>query len=303
MLSKISPLLISGALAGKCPFGHTSSPAKATTTLAKLEKEKKDKGSYLVDLFTCPSGSMVTKTVSSFSASDYASVAEKIWDLYEAYDADDKSRFGGCLVRLAGHDFMDFRNSDLSGNGGSTSGGSDGCINLDDEDHTGLESCIAATGLADAYEHFCTELSLPDFIVIAAEAIMGRLATDFTSTDDYFNDGKLGKRFRDNFRMGRSLSTKCSWAEGLMPNPANSCDGLESIFVDEIFKGNDEAWTLTAAISGAHTLGAAQISNSGYDGYWSDKTNQNTFNNDYYLSILTKGWTQELAVNGNEAKN
>lgn len=53
-------------------------------------------------------------------------------------------------------------------------------------------------------------------------------------------------------------------------------------------------WTMTAAISGTHTLGSAKKANSGYEGYWSDHENQGIFNNDYFRSMLIKGWTQQL---------
>lgn len=60
---------------------------------------------------------------------------------------------------------------------------------------------------------------------------------------------------------------------------------------------------MTAAISGAHTLGQARISNSGFNGHWSDQINQGKFNNDYYKSLLLKGWSPELSINGNTNKN
>ena len=60
---------------------------------------------------------------------------------------------------------------------------------------------------------------------------------------------------------------------------------------------------MTAAISGAHTLGQATIANSGFDGFWSSSAEQSKFNNDYFKSILAKGWSQELSVNGVAGKN
>jgi len=53
-----------------------------------------------------------------------------------------------------------------------------------------------------------------------------------------------------------------------LPNPEEGCDGLSDIFVDQIYAGHDDPWRMTAAISGAHTLGSASIANSGYDGFW-----------------------------------
>ena len=51
------------------------------------------------------------------------------------------------------------------------------------------------------------------------------------------------------------------------------------------------AWRLTAAISGAHTLGGAKSHVSGFNGFWSDFENQGVFNNNYYHSLLYLGWT------------
>jgi len=88
-----------------------------------------------------------------------------------------------------------------------------------------------------------------------------------------------------------------------MPNRVVGCSGLESIFYTNIYKCQTDNWDLTAAISGAHTLGQATIANSGFNGFWSSAAEQSKFNNDYFKSILTKGWSSELAVNGVSGKN
>lgn len=65
----------------------------------------------------------------------------------------DRASFAGCLVRLTGHDFMDFRynrSGDATYNekgvrgeltGGST-GGADGCMSFEDGDNKGLAKCV-----------------------------------------------------------------------------------------------------------------------------------------------------------------
>lgn len=60
---------------------------------------------------------------------------------------------------------------------------------------------------------------------------------------------------------------------------------------------------MTAAISGAHTVGGASLKNSGYNGHWSSVDQQGIFNNDYYVSLVTKGWGPEPKVNENKGKN
>jgi len=95
-----------------------------------------------------------------------------------------------------------------------------------------------------------------------------------------------------------------------MPNPENACegkgpgkDGLKQIFVDNIYRDSENPWTMTAAISGAHTVGSAKKEMSGYDGFWSDKASSGIWNNNYYKSVLMKGWGVERAINGNKEKN
>jgi len=61
-------------------------------------------------LFTCSeteTKKKVMKTAENFTKQEYMVVAESVNQFYEA--AEDKSAFAGCLVRLAGHDLMDFR--------------------------------------------------------------------------------------------------------------------------------------------------------------------------------------------------
>jgi hypothetical protein len=42
-----------------------------------------------------------------------------------------------CIIRLSGHDLMDFRNYS-----GVAPGGSDGCVNFNDPDNAGLAYCL-----------------------------------------------------------------------------------------------------------------------------------------------------------------
>lgn len=229
--------------------------------------------------------------------SKYESVADTIAD-----NTNPRAKFAACIVRTVGHDFMDYRNSN-----GAESGGADGCMAFADADNTGLPTCLTNSGLVATYNTFCDKTSLADFLVIAGEAVMGRTSPTYNK-DDYYAPGTLAKVFKDNFKFGRTTADKCSEAEGRMPNPENGCDGLKSIFVDHVYASQTaesrwSAWDLTAAISGAHTLGSATIANSGYDGFWADATQSGIFNNDYYKGILHKGWGVERAINGNANKN
>lgn len=119
-------------------------------------------------------------------------------DQYE--DATNPTSYAACLIRLAGHDFMDYRNIN-----GTESGGSDGCIDLSDDDNKGLEQCLRDSALQTVYDKTCDKVSLADFIVIAAEAVTARTATDYNSSAE-FNNGTLEASFRDHFQAGRATN-------------------------------------------------------------------------------------------------
>ena len=90
----------------------------------------------------------------------------------------------------------------------------------------------------------------------------------------------------------------CNEPTHLMPNAEKGCAELKHVFNDHLFRDSGYPWTLTAAISGAHTLGSAKPLNSKYDGFWSDMENSGKFNNNYYHAILAKGWVPEKMKGG-----
>lgn len=146
------------------------------------------------------------KTSDNFTIQEYEDVAESVNELYEL--AEDKTAFAGCLVRLAGHDMMDFRYDFKTKKDGTFSksaikqdGGSDGCINFNDKDNKGLVQCIQKTNLLQAYDEHCGVVSLADFIVIAAEATMARTSNSHKKNYplDPYNEGTLARTFRDQF--------------------------------------------------------------------------------------------------------
>lgn len=118
---------------------------------------------------------------------------------------------------------MDFRP------GHQHKGGSDGCIHFDDPDNKGIPSCVVKFKITDLYGKWKTKVSLADFLVIVAEAAIGRVATDQYSTpyrqDKYFRDDTFAKALRDSFRYGRQTATECEWNTGRMPNPEHGCEG------------------------------------------------------------------------------
>jgi len=168
-----------------------------------------------------------------------------------------------------------------------------------------LADCLESSTLSEVYANHCTTVSLADFLVIAGEAVMARTSFAWPEGDDKWVEGGGPYAVLDNFKFGRTSAETCDQSgQSLMPNPELGCVGLKDIFIDHIYKAQGAmAWNLTAAISGAHTLGSASIENSGYNGFWDGPEEAGKFNNGYYKSLLFKGWYQELAVDGNPDKN
>jgi len=131
---------------------------------------------------------------------------------------------------------------------------------------------------------------------------MGRTASDYNSENKYAMGTTLAK-FAARFQYGRTTAETCSYNTGLMPNPVDGCDGLSTVFEDNVYASTEDPWKYTAAISGAHTLGSANLITSGFEGFWSSAEEQGKFNNDYYKSLLLKGWMPQMAVNGVAGKN
>jgi len=185
----------------------------------------------------------------------------------------------GCLVRLTGHDIMDF-NSALN------NGGADGCIDFQDPDNLGLKGCMlrAVTerdssniSLELMWQDFCTQVSIADFFVIAAEALMEVTAPQ--------QDQQMwGQSFANNFRFGRQTALECHPEE--LPNPANSCDAVEDVFMNRM----GLSATGATALMGVHTLGRALPENSGFDGFWVSQLHARTFSKRYYEAIVAIGW-------------
>ena len=245
------------------------------------------------ELMPCPGATQVTTCM---TLADYDEIVSAVRGALESLPVActtsncPQADWAGCVLRMAGHDFMDFANGQ---------GGSDACTDMAHAENGGLARCLASgehgVALLDIYQQFCTDVSLADFLVISAEAvIMSTRARHIAS-----NPGAVPLDFRSRFRFGRVTATSCPFAVGRLPDPERGCAAVEENFLD----GLGLTWTQAAALMGVHTLGRAEVSNSGYHGWWSDPENSRQFNNNYYVSLLAKGWIPELAVSGNAGKN
>jgi len=246
-------------------------------------------------LMQCPVNA--TLKTSSMSCEKYDAVVASVADIYNSLpssctaDVCPQADFAGCVLRAAGHDFMDFS---------SGMGGADGCLDMNDADNAGLAACLHAgdehgVSLATAYSQHCIDVSLADFLVIAAEAMMTETRAHVLAD----NNLAAPLDFRSKFRFGRSTATTCEFARGRLPNPENSCTDVQRVFVESL----GLQWRDAAALMGVHTLGRAHVENSGYEGWWSDPENSRRFNNNYFVVMFANGWMAERAVGGNPNKN
>eukprot|EP00913_Durusdinium_trenchii_P028556 g26783.t1 len=209
--------------------------------------------------------------------------------------------WAGCVLRIAGHDFMDYVKKDGRG-------GSDGCLDLSEARLQRGVGEGAATGTAHPrpwpvvgpsdgvrYVDFCEKVSLADFVVMAANAVIK------STREEVLKKYPTRKPFdlKSVFRYGRTTLKRCSWAVGRLPNPENSCADVKKVFVNHM----GLSWKEAAALMGVHTLGRGHKGNSGYDGWWSDSKNSRMFNNDYFVSLGAKGWGPDKKVGGNAMKN
>jgi len=268
--------------------GSLSIPGDITVTFKKVNRGAFDSPQWMM---RCPVPP--TMTTSCMSEELYDEVVASIKQLVEGLnttceeDHCEQADFGGCVLRMVGHDFMDFDSS--TGNGGA-----DACTDMEDPDNAGLPECLYSgefegeVSLRDAYRLFCDRVSLADFLVIAAQAVMSLQAEDQSKE-------LLSQGFKSQFHYGRTTSFEgCDFSEGILPNPEDSCVAVKRVFVDSL----GLTWSEAAALMGVHTLGRAQIQNSGYQGWWSDPENSRRFNSNYFVSILAKGWCVERNVNG-----
>ena len=115
-----------------------------------------------------------------------------------------RAEFIGCVVRFPGHDLL---GSATDGFGGQF-GGADGCW----ESSRGLFDCTSGNTLSllEAYRDVCSQVSLGDFAVIAAEALMAHIATDRQST---------AAAFKQNFMYGRRCASRLDCGPQPPPPP------------------------------------------------------------------------------------
>mmetsp|Transcript_54380 Transcript_54380/g.122170 ORF Transcript_54380/g.122170 Transcript_54380/m.122170 type:complete len:491 (-) Transcript_54380:46-1518(-) len=248
---------------------------------------------YPSQLFRCPAEA--AHTTASLTAEQYQHISDRVGELMEpvpnycpSHDCD-SADFQGCVLRLAAHDFMDYQEK-----ASSAIGGSDGCLDFHHEINAGLAECIEEVDLLGLYEESCENVSLADFIVIAAESVIlhsRKRAAVHGGPDD--QDALL--RVRDlqrQFRYGRTTAPTCASSAHLLPNPEGGQHAIEECFIDRLRL----SWPEAAALMGGHV--AARARHNGDAGWWTAPRHANVFDNAYFVAMLTHGWRMQLPPHG-----
>jgi len=306
------------------PYGKPRSETKYNAARSAYESKPNREyktsseayGALASDNFQCASGHQLFSR--DLSESAYEEIYNDVKKMYMGIDGGKKSEFVGCILRVAAHDFLDYRPT-------AHFGGSDGCLDMGIDQNKGLEDClgkITSEDITTIYAKHCQRVNIPDFIVIAAEAAMAITAPC---------ENTMKKSFLANFKWGRKWCGKTGNAAlaqqkkfaGIPQTHKQSNDPGRDTFnrllKHNVFskftstharfynnsqgkgelsgRGNGDssgnvslADVMSVAILGGHTLGRAMKDHRGASGWWSDIRNQGVFNNDYYKSLLAKGW-------------
>jgi len=141
---------------------------------------------FPTDLFECPKDPEgLFNSKPNLNEDDYEFIVKQTFKLYDEMTNNgentvESARFTGCIIRTAGHDFMDYRTNMM----GNEMGGSDGCMNFNDPDNDGIVPCLLEFGFLQLYRDCCHLVSLADFLVITAEAAMIRGHDDFDNNPE-----------------------------------------------------------------------------------------------------------------------
>lgn len=161
-------------------------------------------------------------------------------------------------MRLAFHD---------AGTYDGITGGADGCVDLTAAENNGLQGAVAS--LQPLFQSAAGQLSRADVWALAAG-----VAIQMAGGPSLV------------FKAGRKDSSSCTGQAGNLPNAQLGLAEIQRVFVTRLGFSYSE----TAALIGAHVLGLASASNSGYNGTW---VRQNAvFNNGFFQNLIGRPWHQ-----------
>jgi hypothetical protein len=180
----------------------------------------------------------------------------------------------GELVRLTFHDAV----------GG---GYSNGCLDFSQPGHGGLFTTVEK--LNTAWAPFSgSGISFADCIVIAgARAIHHASSVASLGTGRNFEPEHIGSQTLElPTRIGRVDALTCNDNDEL-PHAADTWADMKSIFTSKFNMTSHDI----VAIMGAHTLGRAELANSGHEGKWTNY--QSSMSNMFYVNMVLGDWRRD----------
>jgi len=170
----------------------------------------------------------------------------------------------GGIVRLAFHD---------AGTWDGRTGGADGCVDLASPENAGLEAVVAQ--LSPVVTAMSGALSRADVWALA-----GNVAVEF-------GDGPAME-----YEVGRHDAEDCQGHGSRLPNAELAQAHIRDVFLTRYGFTERE----TAALMGAHVLGRAEPTFSGYSGAWVPRNDR--FSNDWFSDLLARPWEKRSFASG-----
>jgi len=154
---------------------------------------------------------------------------------------------------MASSDFLDHKDGQ---------GIADGCADLDQDDNAGLSQCLwdgrLGLTLVQAYQPFCKQVSLADFLIISAEAIM--MATRRQV------DNAPPLDLKTTFKFGRRTAEDCKRDGVMLPDPEGNCNTVYREYLKQMGIDEHGASLLTGALCCYENPSSPECTSANSDG-------------------------------------
>jgi len=244
---------------------------------------------YPSDIFQCQEGAPAFKTelMTSCQYREITNAVISTWSALPSTGTEENSEqalWSACAMRMASHDFLDHKDGQ---------GGADGCADLDQEDNSGLSQCVydgrLGLSLVQAYQPFCQQVSLADFLIIASEAIM--MATRRRV------EGAAALTFKTTFKFGRETAQACPRTGAMLPDPKGNCNDVNRVYLQQLGLDGREASLLAGALCCYENPNAQECTNPNSDGgAFFHHVAETRENGDNWMLTFRNAWTKATEV-------
>ncbi|KDO21639.1 hypothetical protein SPRG_12880 [Saprolegnia parasitica CBS 223.65] len=181
-------------------------------------------------------------------------------------------QFAGRMLQLWFHDIDTF--------GAVANGGPNGCVNAQSGANAAVLGVISS--INQIHKQMRGVISKADLYVLGASVVI---------MDSIPKGSPVGMDLLGTFTTGRPDKAVCD-LQNVLPNPTGAISTVQQAVSQRLGLTKAE----TVALMGAHTLGGAHTSISGFTGPFDDTPA--VFDNVYYTSYLTKQWIKKQGQSG-----